>query len=316
MWEGLHGEMRLRDVNARTTKRFLQWAYFQDYTVEETGALEATLQTHLELYVFGDRFNVKSLRELSLRKLQSVFEEQQSRVKRSYHTGSSLQVMRSQLTPTIPEVVNTARLAIESLPNLRDRMLQSLLGYLSWAMSWAEDLPDLIEFIQGNTDVEFALMHYPPSVVEPPWAEKGMGGQRERRLFCKCDACGRLRILARVDCGSCGKGIQADPCGWFDRTSVSQIGKAGSACSSCGKILINRCTPCKEKYLAIHQSRRIYDAINDELDDDYLYALQNDVPSDEDERYCDELADIDCDITSELDTDLWDDHPHDYDSEY
>ncbi|KAF8453383.1 hypothetical protein BDZ91DRAFT_853225 [Kalaharituber pfeilii] len=299
MREGLHSEMLVRDVNKRTMEHFLQWAYVRDYTVKESDDLEATLQTHIELYTFGDRFNVKDLQDASFRKLESVLDEQHRCSQKSKHAICSWVGMIPEISGSIPAVVAAAKLAVETLPTSKDRLVQSLLGYLSWALPWANDLSHFAELLQQHPDIEISLMHYPPSVEEPPWAEKRITSEWERRFVCRCSRCDKVALLSRVDCHGCHVS-QANAWGWFG--SGTYTAKPGTACSLCGKIPDYKCSPCKDKYLSeLRETDYSVTSESDESYDDALLVMNYSMATERDTDYDAELPDIDCRSVAELD---------------
>ncbi|KAF8465512.1 hypothetical protein BDZ91DRAFT_727577 [Kalaharituber pfeilii] len=70
MREGRKGEMIVQDVSYLTMKNFIDWAYAKTYNVLGKGA--NALLPHLQLYVFGDRFNIPELRKLACQEVKNI----------------------------------------------------------------------------------------------------------------------------------------------------------------------------------------------------------------------------------------------------
>ncbi|KAF8461631.1 hypothetical protein BDZ91DRAFT_797921 [Kalaharituber pfeilii] len=138
MKEGLNGEMVLYDVDKDTMQRFLQWAYLKDYKTLQTQAVSSTLLLHAKLYVFGDRFNIGSLKD-------------------------------PNPDPNLSAAVFSAvRYVMENVPSLTERLVDYLLRYIAQILDSICDLADFEELILAHPHAAVDLFRLARAERSPP----------------------------------------------------------------------------------------------------------------------------------------------------
>ncbi|KAF8461599.1 hypothetical protein BDZ91DRAFT_736589 [Kalaharituber pfeilii] len=176
MKEGLTGEMVLHEVDKDTLRHFLQWAYVKEYTTDcgpQHTSGELTL--HCKLYVFADRFNIGSLKDLSFRKLTSFLDEE------------------SNPDPSLStDVVRAARYAIENLPALTERLVDYLLSYIAWTLDNVRDLSEFTNLIHAHPDAAVALLHLSRRAEKPLSNRSSEIKPRVTAIIKHCAGCGEF----------------------------------------------------------------------------------------------------------------------------
>ncbi|KAF8461597.1 hypothetical protein BDZ91DRAFT_850968 [Kalaharituber pfeilii] len=172
MKEGVSGEMVLHDVDKETVRRFLQWAYTKEYTTDSgSQPTSSTVLLHCKLYVFADRFNVGSLKDLSFGKLTLFLIEQ------------------SNPDPSLSAyVLKALRYAIDNLPALSESLVEFLLGYIAWTLDDVLELPGFTEMIQAHPDAAVALFRLTGRTEQPPW-NKSSGVKHPVPIIPPCPEC-------------------------------------------------------------------------------------------------------------------------------
>ncbi|KAF8462119.1 hypothetical protein BDZ91DRAFT_735144 [Kalaharituber pfeilii] len=224
MREGLNGEMLLREVDEVTLQYFLQWAYLKEYDINEPENRNSAILIHTKLHVLADRFNVLALKTLSFNKMKSSIEQQPTQI-----TASALTM-----------VVDTARYAVENLPNLKEDLVDYLLCYMAWMLPRVRELPEFTSLIQEHPDVAITLLKLTPRAAQPPWQRStGKHGQ-VRRLVGECTKCYQTKRLASIVCEQCHYIQEADLNGCF------AAGVDAESCSRCGlkHYMRYRCEQC------------------------------------------------------------------------
>ncbi|KAF8461619.1 hypothetical protein BDZ91DRAFT_736678 [Kalaharituber pfeilii] len=182
MKEGLNGEMVLYDVDEVTVQCFLQWAYVRDYKISQ--ATSNALLLHAKLYVFADRFNVGSLKDLSFQKLTSFLDEQSK-------PDCSLSA----------NVLSTAKFAVENLPALTERLVDHLLRYIAKILHNVCDLAECEELVLAHPHAAMAL-------IRLTRAEKLTAGSKslDGTITETCVGCKMTEPILWIHCRSCMKG--------------------------------------------------------------------------------------------------------------
>ncbi|KAF8461621.1 hypothetical protein BDZ91DRAFT_373041 [Kalaharituber pfeilii] len=139
MKEGLNGEMVLYDVDEDTLQRFLQWAYMKDY--ETSQSTNPALLLHAKLYVFADRFNIGSLKDLSFGKLISILNEDPV-----------------PDPSAAADVFTAAKYAIENLPALTESLVDYLLRYIAQMLDNVCGLPEFEELAVAHPHAAVAIV--------------------------------------------------------------------------------------------------------------------------------------------------------------
>ncbi|KAF8458726.1 hypothetical protein BDZ91DRAFT_742852 [Kalaharituber pfeilii] len=225
MKEGLNGEMVLHDVDKDTLQRFLEWAYVKDYRTDSgSHATSSALLLHAKLYVFADRFNIGSLKDLSFQKLTSILNEQ------------------SDPDPSLSaDVLKAAGYAIANLPALTERLAEYFLGYIAWKLDNVRDLADFTEIFRAQPDAAVALLRLARRAEKPPPKMSSAANKSipSSSFSATCATCKQNGNVTWVCCKTCKTMWGAADWDYTDlcelRCKYSRCRKIGDTAYLCGK---------------------------------------------------------------------------------
>jgi len=178
MKEGLAGEMVLEEVDRKTMQRFLQWAYRGEYTVTLPPHSPPTtsLLSHIHLYVFGDRFNIPPLQNLSYNHIISLLPQLQLHMPSggsSAPTAAATSTTTSHLLSDRDHLIllRALRYAADNLPSTSDRLMMQLIQTLAWSLESVSPLPEFAVVVHAQPEVAVAVCRAARGSVEPPWVQ-------------------------------------------------------------------------------------------------------------------------------------------------
>ncbi|KAF8458770.1 hypothetical protein BDZ91DRAFT_852060 [Kalaharituber pfeilii] len=191
MKEGLRGEITLAEVERQTMQHFLLWAYRGDYTISQTERnptkqvhSPAMLLQHTKLYVFGDRFHVVALQDLSLGRVESLLPH--LKLQDDYQEDALI-------------LLKALGYAADNLPSVNDRLIVCLLRLVTLRLKLLAVLPEFADLVHAQPEVAVSVCRlatgseaFLSSATEPqfdprkPWLKKGAIGCNEGPRKNKC----------------------------------------------------------------------------------------------------------------------------------
>ncbi|KAF8459930.1 hypothetical protein BDZ91DRAFT_834898 [Kalaharituber pfeilii] len=215
MREGIQGVMELSEVDEATMTAFLQWAYKDDYTIENPKAASALLG-HTKIYVFADRFNTVPLKDLAYNNITALL--------------ADLGMVAA--ADDVEAVMTAISYAFGNLPFSSfsssciaaptERLLKYFAQYTSWALDVFRAKTEFCSLLEHSSDFAKALVTNSRSAATPPWSftivETGDGRNGTVSIESTRDD-DKTHILSRL--------CTASGCNYAGVTDISTLGILG-----------------------------------------------------------------------------------------
>ncbi|KAF8458767.1 hypothetical protein BDZ91DRAFT_785756 [Kalaharituber pfeilii] len=235
MKEGLRGEITLAEVERQTMQYFLMWAYRGDYTIGEAEAPSpsvkkqvdspSSLLQHTKLYVFGDRFHIITLQDLSFARIQTLLSH--LKLQDDYQEDGLI-------------LLKAIGFAADNLPTVDDRLIVCFLKLVASRLKFLAVLPEFAELVHAQPEVALELKFD----QRRPWLRKDTDywNKAPRRSRCKtspCDFVGFPNVRCKhaycgFICGDARPGYVRDEWVLFTCPSCGKPENLIEVCPKCG----------------------------------------------------------------------------------
>ncbi|KAF8454838.1 hypothetical protein BDZ91DRAFT_747019 [Kalaharituber pfeilii] len=263
MKEGAEGVMELGEVDEPTIIAFLQWAYKDDYTIENPKAASSLL-THTKIYALADRFNTVSLKDLSYNKITALLADLGM-----VAAADDVKAVMAAVSYAFDNLLFSS--SSSSNATATDRLLKYFAHYTAWALDVFRKNAEFCSLLKHSPDFAEALVTNSRSAPIAPWvaaiiddkggAQGALGltgtftGDTNHILSRYCASCG-YKGVAYISCPSCGAADQEIGCKIHLHGSV--LGVLGQDRLSGTKTSFDFECSCCQKVNTISSSSRTY----------------------------------------------------------
>ncbi|KAF8459934.1 hypothetical protein BDZ91DRAFT_740625 [Kalaharituber pfeilii] len=194
MKEGTQGVMELSEVDELTMRALLQWAYKDDYIIENPEASSALLR-HTKIYVLADRFNIVPLKDVAYNKITTLLAD----LGMVAATDDVAAVMAAVSFAFCNLPFSTASSSSISTPT--EKLLKYFAQYTAWALDVFRTNPEFCSLLESSPDFAKSLVTNSRSAATPPWSstivETGDGRKGTVSFESTCED-DKTHILSRL----------------------------------------------------------------------------------------------------------------------
>ncbi|KAI5811777.1 hypothetical protein DFH27DRAFT_597480 [Peziza echinospora] len=172
MKEGIEGVMTLHEVDCPTLRRFLEWAYTQDYSVPKLQNGKG-LFVHIKLFILADRFNVKKLMHLSFARFTaelSAFNKPTIKFKAMEIIMGACIFTYAKLPTRHPNQMSLIDVTYSSTDSTAPGAY--LMHFIAWQIKAFRQSPKFDMFLEQNGDFAKSFLYMCLGADCPPWEPK------------------------------------------------------------------------------------------------------------------------------------------------
>ncbi|KAF8463882.1 hypothetical protein BDZ91DRAFT_698173 [Kalaharituber pfeilii] len=169
MREGREGVMELSEVDEPTMEAFLEWAYFEDYTIYWTSPLPKMTSSviwHTKVYVLADRFNTVILKDLAYTKLTALLADVGM-----IATETDVVAFMEAVTYAYDNLPYSTVLQSPDAAVSPEKLLEYLAQYISWSLDAFRTNKEFQALLVNSTDFVKALVTNSRGAAAPPWIQ-------------------------------------------------------------------------------------------------------------------------------------------------
>ncbi|KAI5811783.1 hypothetical protein DFH27DRAFT_535038 [Peziza echinospora] len=174
MREGIEGSMMLHDVDSPTVRRFLQWAYTQEYSIPDGLPKGASLQVDIKMFVLADRFNIKRLAKHSFARLSAhlrAFDGTKDDVTLAWIMGACVYAF-AQLPTQPAEAFLGDKDAFQNSDNINGTAAGAyLISFIAYKLDIFKLNHQFGDFLNKNHHIAQALLYKAQNSRLPPWRD-------------------------------------------------------------------------------------------------------------------------------------------------